>query len=43
MVNVQLDRDILDRLKREKNGDRDSYNDVLRKLFLELDNYRETE
>lgn len=37
MVNVQLDRDIVDILRSKKIGE-DTYNDVLRRIFKELDN-----
>ncbi len=37
MTNVQLDTDVLNRLKKEKISNRDTYNDVLRRMFKKLD------
>lgn len=41
MTNVQLDTDVMDRLRSEKISSRDTYNDVLRRTFKKLDNSKE--
>ena len=37
MTNVQLDNDVLDRLRSEKISNRDTYNEVLRRMFKIVD------
>ena len=40
MTSVQLDPEILDRLRSEKVFSRDTYNDVLRRMFKIIDNIK---
>ncbi len=40
MVNAQLDRDVIELLKSEKIDERDTYNNVIRRLFDEVEKTR---
>ena len=41
-MNVQLDRDVVYLLISEKTGVRDTYNDVIRRMFKEIKEKRKT-